>query len=139
VPDLRARRPGVRLQQRRRRDDLSGRAEAALQGVGLDERVDERVLAQPLDGGDLSLPDRVQERDAREDGDAVELDGARAAVTLVARDLRSRQADLLTERLRKRTADRRVEPEALSVDDELKQAPSPPGCPRCGSCGTPLA
>ena len=38
-------------------DDLPGRAEAALQRVGADERVDERVVAQPLDRRHLALAD----------------------------------------------------------------------------------
>src|SRR3712207_7771004 len=60
--------------ERRRGDDLPGGAEAALDGVGADERVDHRVVAQPLDGRHVAALDGVDERDAREHGDAVELD-----------------------------------------------------------------
>src|SRR5262249_12672219 len=80
----------------RSRDDLAGRAEAALDGVRPDEGLYERMVAQALDRRDLAV-DTVRERDARELRHAVDLDGARPAMALVARDLRPRQADLLAQ------------------------------------------
>ena len=92
VPDLLARRLRVRRDERRRRDDLPRRAEAALDRVGADERVDERMVAQALDRRHLAL-DRVRERDAREPRHAVDLHRAGAAVALVAGDLRAGQPE----------------------------------------------
>ena len=81
---------GVAVDERDRAHDLARRAEAALQRVGADERVDHRVVAQALDRRHLAPADPVGERDARERRRAVDEHGARAAVPLVARDLRAR-------------------------------------------------
>src|SRR6185437_4510070 len=104
VTDLLAGRLGVRRDERGCRDDLAGRAEAALDGVGADERLDERVLAEPLDRRHLAV-DRVRERDAREPRHAVDLHGAGTAVALVAGDLRPGQAELLPQNLREARPD----------------------------------
>ena len=85
-----------------------GRAEAALHRVGADERVDERMLAQPLDRRHLAL-DEVRERDARERRHAVDLHGAGAAVALVARDLRAGEPEPLAQHVRQALAERRVD------------------------------
>src|SRR5262249_13177749 len=121
VPDLLTRGLRVRRDERGGRDDLSGRAVAALDGVGPDERLDEWVLAQPFDRRHLAL-DRVRERDAREPRHAVDLDGAGAAVALVARDLRSRQLELLAQHVREARADGGVEDVLLAVDGEAELA-----------------
>jgi hypothetical protein len=122
VPDLVRARIRVGLDESRRGHDLARRAEAALERVSADERVDERVLAQALDRCHLALADHVHERDARVDGDAVEQHGARAAVALGARDLRPGEAKLVSQRLRERRADRHREAVHLTVDLELRHA-----------------
>ena len=55
VPNLVGRRRGRRVDERDRADDLARRAEAALQRVGAHERVDHRVVAQPLDRRHLGV------------------------------------------------------------------------------------
>ena len=97
---------------------------------------DERVLAQALDRRHLALADRVGERDAGEDGHAVELDGAGAAVTLAAGDLRPRQAEVVPEHVRERAPDRRVDLVGVAVDRQLRQPTSPPGRSRDAAAGT---
>ena len=47
MANLLARRVGDGGDESSRGDDLPGRAEAALEGVGADECVDERVVAEP--------------------------------------------------------------------------------------------
>src|SRR6476619_3698920 len=103
-----ARRLGDRLDERGGRDDLPRCAEAALERVGADERLHEGMVAQPFDGRHLALADGVDQRDARERGRAVEQHGAGAAVSLAARDLRPRQAELAAEDVEQRGADRRA-------------------------------
>src|SRR5207247_9876783 len=79
-------------------------AEAALDGVSAYERVDQRMLSQPFDRGHVAAHG-VRKRDAREDRRAVDLDRAGAAMSLVARDLRPGEAELLAKHLRKPDAD----------------------------------
>jgi hypothetical protein len=67
----------------------------------------------------------VDERDAREHRDAVELDRAGAAVALAAGDLRAGQAEVGAKRPGKRLPDRRVDAVAVAVHDELKHATRP--------------
>ena len=98
-----------------------GRAVAALDGVGADEGVDERMLAQALDRRHLAL-DRVRERDAGEPRHAVDLDGAGAAVALVAGDLRPGQPELLAQDVREARPDRRVEDVLAAVDRQPQLA-----------------
>jgi hypothetical protein len=126
VPDLVTRRLGVRLDERRCGDDLAGCAKPALKCIGPNERRDERVLAQTLDRGHLPLSDRVDESDAGEDRDAVELHGASSAVALAAGDLRARQAEIETQRLGQRPLDRGLQPVDPAVDAKLDQ-PTAPG------------
>jgi hypothetical protein len=52
------------------------------------------VVAETFDRRHLTIADRVHERDARERRDTVELDGARTAVSLAARDLRAREPEV---------------------------------------------
>jgi len=118
MPDLLTRRLGVRGHERRGRDDLSRRAEPRLDGIGLHERLDERVIAETLDRRHLAV-DGVHERDARERRDAVDEDGAGAAVTLAARDLRPGQPDVLAQDLRERATDGGLDRVPTAVDREL--------------------
>jgi len=69
-------------------------AKPALDGVGPNERSDQRVVAETFDRRHLAIADRVHERDARERRDTVELDGARTAVSLAARDLRAGEPEV---------------------------------------------
>ena len=115
--DLVACRLRVRRDERGGGDDLARRAEAALDGVGADERVDERVVAQPLDRRHFAV-DRVRERDAGEPRHTVDLHGARAAMSLCARDLRPRQAESVAKDGREARPDRGVEDVLLAVDFE---------------------
>ena len=124
VPDLLRRRRGVGGDERRRRDDLAGSAEAALERVCPDERVHHRMVAEPLDRRHLTV-DPVDERDAGEDGDAVDLNGAGAAVALVAGDLGAGHADVLAQPLRERAADRRIELVRPAVHAQLRHPASP--------------
>ena len=117
MSDLLARRLRVGRDERCRRDDLAGCAEPALDCVGADEGLDERMLAQTLDRRHLAL-DRVREGDARETRHAVDLDGAGTAVTLVAGDLRPGQSQLLAEDVREARPDWRVEDVLFAVHGE---------------------
>ncbi len=116
MADLLAARRRVRGDERRAGDDLARRAEAALKRVGADERVDERMVAKPFDRRHFPTVDGMDERQAREDGHAFELDGAGAAVALVARDLRAGQSQPLAKHLGERRPNLRVEGELLAVD-----------------------
>ena len=99
MPDLVLGRARVRTDQRSCRDDLSGRAEPALNGVGANERSDQRVVAKTFDRRHLTITDGVYERDARERRDTVELDGARTAVSLAAGDLRAGEREVFAQDL----------------------------------------
>ena len=99
MPDLVLRRAWVRTDQRSCRDDLSGRAKPALDGVGANERSDQRVVAETFDRCHLTIADGVHERDTRERRDTVELDGARTAVSLAARDLCAGEPEVFTQDL----------------------------------------
>ena len=79
------------------------------------------MLAQPFDRRHLAL-DRVRERDARESRHAVDLDGAGAAVSLVARDLRSRQPELVAQDVREARPDGRVEHVLAAVHGQAQLA-----------------
>ena len=94
MPDLVLRRAWVRTDQRSCRNDLPGRAKPALDGVGANERSDQRVVPETFDRRYLAIADRVHERDTRERRDTVELDGARTAVSLAARDLRAGEPEV---------------------------------------------
>ena len=105
---LLARRLRVRGQQRRRRDDLAGRAEAALERVLLDERALQRrqraLVAEALDRRDLAAIGLGGEQDAREHRAPVDEHRAGAAGALGAGDLRAREAGLVAQHLRERRA-----------------------------------
>ena len=99
MPDLVLRRAWVRTDQRSCRNDLPGRAKPALDGVGANERSDQRVVPETFDRRYLAIADRVHERDTRERRDTVELDGACTAVSLAARDLRTRESEVFAQDL----------------------------------------
>jgi len=121
MPDLLLRRLRVRRDERGGRDDLARSAEPALDGVGAHERVHERMVAEPLDRRHLAV-DSVRERDAGEPRHAVDLDGARAAVTFVACDLRSGQPELLAQHVREARPDRCVEDVLAAVHGQPELA-----------------
>jgi hypothetical protein len=120
VPNLLAGRARDGGDERRRRDDLARCAEAALERVRADERIDQGMVAEPFDRCHLARADGVDERDAREHRHAVQLDGAGAAVALAAGDLRAGQAEVLAQGLRQRPADRGVERVVVPVDAKLR-------------------
>ena len=120
MADALGRRLRLRLDERGRRDDLAGSAEPALERVRADERIHQRVVAEPFDRRHLALADGVHERDAREDRHAVELDGARAAVALTAGDLGTGQRERPAERLGQRLAYRSLDLVPRTVDQQLK-------------------
>jgi len=99
VPNFVCGRALVRLDEGDGAHDLPRRAEAALHRIGAHERIDHRMVAQALDRRHAPTGDAVGERDARKCRLAVDEHRARAAVTLVARDLRPRQADVLAQEL----------------------------------------
>src|SRR5207244_715037 len=105
--------------ERNRADDLARRAETTLHRVRANERVNHRMVAKPFDRRHLAPLDAMSECDARECGLAVDEHRARAAVPLVARDLRPREPDALTERFGQRGPDRYVDRVAAAVDREL--------------------
>ena len=76
-----------------------GRAIAALKAVLVDERLlhgmQLSVLRQPFDGGDVVALDGDSERQAREDALSVHMDGARAALALIAAFFASREREML--------------------------------------------
>src|SRR5438445_9247251 len=112
------------VEQRLRGDDEPGSAEAALQGVLLDERrLHGAQLAlgrEALDGGDRMAARIDGQEHAGVHRLAVEQDGAAAALTAVADLLRARQRRIepIPERVEKRDA--RLDPETahLAVDLE---------------------
>ncbi len=128
MADLVLGRSRVRLDERGRRDDLAGRAEPALHCVRTNERMDQWMVAQSFDRRYLTVADGMHERDAGEGRHAVELDGARAAMSFTASDFRPCEAQVLAQNLRERSPDRCVERVPLAVDPQLRQASSPPRC-----------
>src|SRR5205807_8468430 len=95
------------------RHDLARRAEAALEGVRVDEsalhRVQLAILRDPFDGLN-SLPlARDGERHARVDGSAVHENGAGATRSLIADLLRSGEREYLTQRVDRLPPRRRPE------------------------------
>ena len=99
LADLRVARLGVALQERLRGHDEPRRAEAALHGTGFHERHLERmhpaVARKRLHGLDLLVRTRAGEDEAAADELAVEHDGARPALALLARVLAAGELELL--------------------------------------------
>ena len=87
------------LEQRRHRHDHAALAIAALRHVvfepGLLHLVQHAVLRQPFDGGDLPAVDRAQRHRARAHRDAVDMDGAGAALRDAAAVFGAGQSDRL--------------------------------------------
>src|SRR3989475_5722791 len=110
----------VLTQQCDDRHDLTGRAEAALEGVGVDEgalhRMQLSILRDPFDGLDGLSFAGDGERHAGVDGTAVDKDGARATRTFIADLLRPRQAERLAQRVEDGAARRRSYRDGLAVD-----------------------
>ena len=105
------------------REDLPGRAVAALERIVLDERClhgMERVAGgKPLDSGDLRPLVHHCERQAGVDPPSLDQDRARAAGALVAPFLGSGQAQMLAQGVEERGA--RIQLQALrtTIDDQL--------------------
>src|SRR5438094_7421138 len=121
MPDLVGGGFGASLDERRCGDDLARRAEAALEGVCADERVDQRMFGKALDRRHLSVMEDVDEGDAGENRHAVELDRAGAAVPFATGDLHAGQAEVEPQRVGKRAPDGRLELVGVTVDRELDQ------------------
>ena len=122
VPDL-LRGSGTGSPRRARPPRRSGRACRSRTGARRPGRTPRRAdgRAAPRSSSPRGRR-RCDERDAREHRDAVELHGARAAVTLAAGDLRPGQAELVAQDVGERAADRRVDRLVVAVDVEA-QAP----------------
>ena len=99
---------GVAREQVGRRDDEARRAEAALHGARLDERLLHAVqpvaVGEALDRRHLVPVGLRGEHEARADERAVEQHRARAALALLARVLRAGEAELLAQREEQRLA-----------------------------------
>jgi hypothetical protein len=78
------------------------------------------VVAKTLDRRHLSALGGVDEGEARQDWNAVELDGAGAAVAFVAGNLRPGQPEVVAEHLGEGRAHLGLDRVALAVDGELK-------------------
>jgi hypothetical protein len=96
--DLFARRLGIHLKKGDACQDHARRAETALQGVILHERLLERVQLpvprQPLNGHDLLVFDVLHLQETGTAGDAVDQHGARAAVPFAAAEFRPGQPEV---------------------------------------------
>ena len=114
--DLSAGRRGRALDQRGGRHDLTRCAEAALERIRPDERVDERMVAEALDRRYLALADSVGEGDARKSRLSVEKDRARAAMALAAGDLGTGEPKILAQKLGERARRRCGETVGSTVD-----------------------
>jgi hypothetical protein len=105
------------------RDDQAGRAEPALHGTGLRERLLHRVQLpvprEPLDRDDVVAVGLRGENETRADELAVEQHRARAALALLARVLRARQAEPLAQREEQALALPELGLTLLAVDRQL--------------------
>src|SRR5207253_10211746 len=97
------------------RHDLAGGTETALEAVVFDERCLNRVKSavplQPFNRGDVLAVLHRGQSPAGENAAAVDMDGACAAFAAMTRPLRTRQAELITQRIeqcRARSEERRV-------------------------------
>src|SRR6202162_1526101 len=123
VADLFARGPRVAVEERLARHHHSGGAEAALQGVGLDEGLLDRreapIRRQPLDRGDLLSLDFVREEETGTDALAVDQHRAGAAGAPVADDLGAGQPEPFAQSVGENDARLDGERVKLAVDVEL--------------------
>ena len=114
---------GLALEQVGHGDDEPGRAEAALDGAGLDERLLHRVQAavagEALDRDDLVTVGLGGEDEARAHELAVEHDRARAALALLAGVLRAGQLERVAQERQQALAAADVGLAALPVDGQL--------------------
>jgi hypothetical protein len=89
-------------------DDQAGGAEAALDGAGLHERLLDRVegvaVGQALDRDDLGALGLAGQDQAGADQDAVQVDGAGAALALLAGVLGAGQAEALAQHVQQALA-----------------------------------
>src|ERR1051325_6134151 len=101
-------RPARFVQQGGRRHDLAGRAVPTLEGILLDEgflyRVQCAIPFQSLDGDDVVAVMHDGEREAREDAAAVDVDGAGAALAVIAALLGPEELESLPDCVQQRDA-----------------------------------
>ena len=107
-----------------RRHDLSRRTVAALEGVLLEEGglhgVERAVfVGQPLDGGDRAALDLCCQSQAGQHPLAVDMDGAGAALALVAAFLGAGQRKPVAQRIEQRHAGFDVERTVTTIDGEM--------------------
>lgn len=105
------------------RHDLARRAIAALEGVLFEEGslhgMQFALPRKPLYGGDGTAFGLGGERQAGQHALAVDMNGAGAALTLVAALLGAGEAEMFTQRVEQRDARLDVERMALAVDVEM--------------------
>src|SRR5439155_11088782 len=120
LADLVVGRVRVLAQQVRRRNHEPRRAEAALHGARLDERLLHGMQAvpvgEPFDGDDLVPLGLRSEDEARAHEGAVEQDRARAALSLLAGVLRAVEAEALAQRVQEALALPNVRLVRLPID-----------------------
>ena len=113
---------GIRAQQGHQRHHLAGRAEAALVGIGIDERLLHRVQLtarrEALDRLDRSARAGMHERHARVHGPTVDEHGARATGALVAHLLRAGEAAVRAQGIEERPVGRHAQLDRPPVDLE---------------------
>src|SRR6266545_4771258 len=117
-------------QQRDRRHDLAGLAVTALGDVEPAPRALDRLRHRPkdaLDGDDVPAGERRRRRDARADGAAVDVNGARSALSDAAAVLRPGQAELVTEHPQERNVAVGVDGPARAVDLQRGHRSPPSG------------
>src|SRR6267143_955465 len=124
LPDLVGRAGVALLYAGDRGHDLAGGAVAALIGVvvqeGLLHRVQAAVRARdPFDSSDPLPLSLHGEREAGQHAPSIDVDGAGAALAVIAALLRAMQADLLTQSIEERCAGVEVEPAARPVHLDL--------------------
>jgi hypothetical protein len=116
--------------------DLPGCAVAALERVVIDEgllkQMQRSVLGQPFDCRDLGAVFHDRQRQARVDPPAVDENGARAALTVIASFLGTGETDVFTKRIEQRRPRSDVELDRGSIDSQCNRTRA--GQPRRGSC-----
>src|SRR6478752_5348047 len=136
---------GLVLEQRRHRHDHAALAIAALRHVVLEPRllhlVQRAVLREPFDGGDLLTVDRAERHRARTHRDAVDVDGAGAALGDAATVFGTRQPDRLPQHPEQRSVGVDVDLMSRSIDAEsshMQSSREPPCGRRCSTRRQPL-
>src|SRR5262249_10786402 len=122
---------GLVLEQRRHRHDHPALAVAALRHVviepGLLHLVQRAVLRQPLDRGDLPPRGRARRHRARAHRNAVDMDGAGAALGDAAAILGTGQSDRVAQHPQQRGVGIDIDLMGLSIHAEISHAPPPIG------------